>query len=97
MFQESEIINLLIGLVGLGIIVRFLKNDDFPGTKYLKAGFIVMVSSYVFTTVEGIFYNTFFNFLEHSGYALSGLLFALSFSQISKTYKKFSIDKGQSK
>ncbi len=78
MFNESEIINLLLGVVALIILFSVLKEVRLPGFKYFKTGFIILFFSYVFTVVEGICFKGLFNFLEHFGYALSGLLFAFA-------------------
>jgi len=83
MFQESEIITLMIGSIGLWLMLRFFNESDIPGLKYLKAGCALMVCAYIFTLVEGVLFLTFFNFLEHVGYALSGLLFAFGFWKMS--------------
>jgi len=84
MFQESEIITLLMGLMGLVVFLCFFKDSDIPGLKYLKAGCAMMVCAYIFTIVEGLVFESFFNLLEHAGYAAAGLLFALGFREISK-------------
>ena len=97
MFQANEIITLLIGLIGLVIFLRSFKPDDFPGLQYLKYGFVFLLCANVFTVVEGIFLNSFFNLLEHAGYALSGLMFSLGFWKISKSYTSSSIDEGANK
>jgi len=83
MFQESEIITLMIGSIGLWLLLRFFKESDIPGLKYLKAGCALMICAYIFTLVEGVLFLTFFNFLEHVCYALSGLMFALGFWKMS--------------
>jgi len=83
MFLESEIITLMIGGIGLWLLLRFFKESDNPGLKYLKAGCVMMVCAYIFTLVEGVLLQSFFNFMEHVGYALSGLLFALGFREMS--------------
>jgi hypothetical protein len=97
MFQANEIITLLIGLIGLVIFLRSFKPDDFPGLQYLKYGFVFLLCANFFTVVEGIFLNSFFNLLEHSGYALSGLMLSLGFWKLSKAYTGSSIDEGGGK
>jgi len=83
MFQESEIITLLMGLMGLVVFLRFFKDRDIPGLKYIKAGCAMMVCAYIFTNVEGLVFESFFNLMEHGGYAAAGLMFALGFREIS--------------
>jgi hypothetical protein len=97
MFQESEIITLLMGLMGLVIFLRFFKDSDFPGLKYIKAGCAMMVCAYIFTIVEGLVFESFFNLLEHVGYAAAGLLFALGFREISITQTDSRIAEGHEK
>jgi hypothetical protein len=97
MFQESEIVTLVIGLLGLVIFLRFFKDSDIPGLKYIKAGCTMMVCAYIFTIVEGLLFESFFNLLEHAGYAVSGLLFALGFREISKTQTNSAIGEEQNR
>jgi len=97
MFQESEIITLIMGIVGICILFTSLKRFRFPGAEYFKAGFTVLFLSYVFTVAEGVLWQNLFNLLEHFGYLFSGCLFAVGCVRLSESSKTNAIDKARAK
>ncbi len=77
-FQESEIANLILGVVSL-LILEFVYRDRKrvkTRLKFIYLGFLLIISGYIFTVIEGVLWHDFFNFLEHLSYALSGISFA---------------------
>jgi len=74
MFQESEIVQLLLGLGMLPILWLARVPRRHPGFDLLYAGVGVMLASWVLTVLEGLVFPVFFNELEHFCHALSGLL-----------------------
>jgi hypothetical protein len=60
MFQESEIINLILSVA----------------SPLFFAGFELIPAARLFTVVEGVFRNSFFNHPEHLCHGLSGLFSA---------------------
>lgn len=76
MFEESEIINLVLGMVSFVIVVYEIRKREIPGFRLFFAGFACVVLARLFTVVEGIFLGGLLNTLEHLCYVLSGVLFA---------------------
>jgi len=78
MFQESELVNLALALVALCILIPLRKREGcHPNAAYL-VGFCFVVAALFFTVVEGVFWHSFFNVLEHLCYAASGLSFVFA-------------------
>ena len=77
MVHENEIAMLLFGF---GILVFTSINQkklrSIPSWKYFITGFYVLLAGWVFTIVEGFFWNNFFNILEHLSYAVSSVILA---------------------
>ena len=85
MFEESEIINLILGLVSLVIVYYELGKRRIPDFQLFFAGFILVILARIFTVVEGLFWTETFNILEHISYAVSGLIFAAGCISLSKS------------
>lgn len=77
MFQESEIINLLLAIFSLAILTFILRRTKILKLPYILPGFYCILGAYFFTVIEGIAYKGFFNLIEHACYASSGVFFAL--------------------
>jgi len=77
MFQESEIIALVVALVGAFLLTFVLTRRKVPELGFFYTGFFFIVAASLFTVVEGVFWNEFFNAVEHLCYALSGISFVL--------------------
>ena len=77
MFQESELINLVLAVFAVSIVSTFFlrRNRQY---RFFYLGFALIVSALVFTVAEGIAYHHVFNLLEHLCYALAGLVFLLA-------------------
>lgn len=76
MFEESEVINLILGLVSLVIVFYEIRKRMIPDFHLFFAGFVLIVMARIFTVAEGLFLEDILNILEHICYALSALLFA---------------------
>jgi len=72
-FQDSEIVTLLFTLATLPVLPVILRGLQLAGRRFFVAGYVWMVSGYVFTMAEGVLWHTAFNFVEHLAYAASGL------------------------
>ncbi|KPJ97897.1 MAG: hypothetical protein AMJ60_10020 [Desulfobacterales bacterium SG8_35] len=84
MFEESEIINLILGLVSLVIVFYEIRKRTIPHFHLFFAGFVCVVMARIFTVVEGVFLGGILNILEHLCYAFSALLFAVGCISLSK-------------
>ena len=75
MIEKSEFVLLLLSIGVLfflaGNAPRFKK---IPSSNILIAGFLVFFFGWVFTILEGFFWGTFLNLMEHICY-IGGLLF----------------------
>ena len=76
MFQESEIFNLLLGIVSLIIVLYETRKREIPGFRMFFLGFFLVCLARFFTVVEGLFWGDVFNILEHFSYAFAGFAFA---------------------
>ena len=76
MFQESEIFNLLLGVVSLIIVFYETRRRHIPGFHLFLWAFVFICTARLFTVIEGLFLGDIFNILEHFSYAFAGLAFA---------------------
>ncbi len=74
MFQETEVINLLMGFISLALFL--VKRKNLPRLNLLYFGYFSILCALVFTVIEGVIFKDFFNLLEHMFYAISGIFFA---------------------
>ena len=78
MIQQNEIIMLLLGI---GCMIFILLNKQkvkrIPLGSFLYAGFCGLLAGYVFTIIEGFFWNDFLNVMEHICYTASSILLAV--------------------
>jgi len=86
MIQESELITLLISLfifiVFISILGKTLITKRFI---FFLIGILFILSSQIFTIIEGFIFNSLFNTLEHSGYLFASLSFTLFFINFKKS------------
>jgi hypothetical protein len=77
MFQESEIITLVVALVGAFLLIFVFTRRKVPELGFFYSGFFFIVATSLFTVVEGVVWNGFFNLLEHLCYVFSAASFIL--------------------
>jgi len=78
MIQENELIIFLLGMGGmLFILVNRSRIEGLPAWNVLMASFFILLGGWLLTIVEGLFWQDFFNFLEHFSYTLSSIFIAL--------------------
>lgn len=78
MFQESEIINLTLGLIAVFIVFIIFRKNKIPLLRPFTTSFFFLFGSYLFTVIEGVIWHDFLNLLEHLCLALAGVSFAVS-------------------
>ena len=76
MIQASELFNLLMGCIGMVLYHTNLQRVRFAGDDLFRLAFYAMLGSFICTVLEGFFWPSGLNLLEHIGYALSAILFA---------------------
>jgi len=77
MYQEGEIVNLVMGVAALPALLLLLRRGWLPRLPLLFAGLFAVLAAYVFTVAEGFVWNVGFNLLEHLALALAGVFFGL--------------------
>lgn len=66
MFQENELIHLLISVgILIFVIIYWKELAGFYHIRLLIAAFLFLLASGIFTLMEGVFWYGFFNGLEH--------------------------------
>ncbi len=77
MYHENEIVMLFL-CVGVLIFIYFNRKNlvKFKGWRPIFVSFVLLLIACISTVVEGFMLEGFFNYLEHSCYAGSGLMLA---------------------
>jgi glucan phosphoethanolaminetransferase (alkaline phosphatase superfamily) len=88
MIHGDELIMLLLGLAVLAFIVmNKIRLRRIPGFKVFVSAFFCFLAAWIFTVLEGFFWEDTFNLLEHALY-VSGtgllLVWALKFGRKNK-------------
>ena len=75
MFHENEIVMLFL-CTGVLVFIHLNRKNlaKFKGWKSLLASFILLLIACFSTVAEGFLLEDFFNYIEHSCYAGSGLI-----------------------
>ena len=77
MFYENEIIMLIFGfLVTIFIRLKYDRLKNIKAYKILLAGFYFFLAGWLFSTLEGFFWESLLNILEHICYLIGSLLLA---------------------
>ncbi|MGE0090467.1 MAG: hypothetical protein AB7S50_13430 [Bacteroidales bacterium] len=85
MVQESELITLLLSLVVTIFFIVILGKKLFLYKFHLfSVGILFVLISQLSTIIEGFYFESFFNFLEHSGYVIASVCFIIYFRNLSK-------------
>jgi len=77
-FQESELVSLVLAFVFVIVLGILYRADHLPRLPAIYAAAALLILSNIATVLEGFFWYSFLNTLEHVCYAASGLLFALA-------------------
>ncbi|MDO8916172.1 MAG: hypothetical protein Q7W16_08845 [Coriobacteriia bacterium] len=77
MYQESEIVDLVMAVFLTPILFVVFRTVYLAGRRWFVSGYLAVIAGYVFTVVEGYFAPDLFNTLEHVSYAVGGVCFAV--------------------
>ncbi len=78
MIQQNEIITLLLAIgCMIFILVNKQKVKHIPVAEILIAGYCLLLTGYVLTILESLFWNEILNVLEHICYSASSVLMAV--------------------
>lgn len=75
MFEESEIIAMVVAFVGAFLLISVFTKRKVVELRYFYVGFLAIVAASFFTVIEGVIWNDLFNLLEHLCYLTAGLSF----------------------
>jgi hypothetical protein len=77
-FQESEVIRLLLGIAA-AVILALSRSGlrRLSGYRIFSAAYFILLAGWIFTVVEHAFFPDIFNILEHAAYLISGALYAV--------------------
>jgi hypothetical protein len=75
MYQESEIVNLLMAVFLTPIMFATFRRLRLAGKPWFLLGYAAMMLGYLTTIAEGYYAPDLFNFAEHLSYAVSGIGF----------------------
>ena len=73
MYQESEIVDLLMVLFLTPILVATYRVVAVKGKAWFAASYLMIAVGYVFTVAEGFIAEDAFNYLEHVTHAFAGV------------------------
>lgn len=77
MYQDNEIVNLLLVWVLAPVIGLFAQRARMPGRHLFFWAYAAMACAYTTTVIEGPVLPDLFNLIEHVSLAMAGVLFAV--------------------
>jgi len=78
LFQESEIIDLMLVVFMMPMLVIGIRSVEISGKRWFIASYWAIVCGFVLTVVEGYVATVVMNDLEHVAYALGGIFLAIA-------------------
>ncbi len=87
MYRESEIVDLLLVVFLTPIMAASIRAIRISGKRWFVAGYLSIVTGFVFTVIEGYILPDAFNVLEHLAYATGGVCFAVAAHLVSRAVR----------
>jgi len=84
MYYMNELMALIFSIIGLVIILIFLKKGYIQRIPFLLGAYGCLVASNAFTVIEGFLLYDAFNMLEHLSYLASGIFLVAAIVQYKK-------------
>jgi hypothetical protein len=84
MFEEAEVLSLILGCVSLGVIAASI---GFPKSKALRwfiLGVVAILGSYACTNLESVFAAELMNVSEHFLFAVAAICFVIAAVELRK-------------
>lgn len=78
MFQESEIVDLMLVVFLMPMLVIGIRSVQVAGKRWFIASYWAIVCGFIFTVIEGYAAPVVMNDLEHISYALGGIFLAIA-------------------
>lgn len=97
MIQENEIVMLILGGgVFILTLVNQMRIKRIPAWQTLISGFYILLVAWILTVLEGFFWESPLNYLEHLCYTLSSILMAVWCLRVIFGNKRRTIDESHS-
>lgn len=77
MFQDNEVVNLLLVWVLAPVNMTLARSTRMPGRRWFTWAYAAMACAYTTTVIEGYALPDLLNLVEHSALAVAGVLFAI--------------------
>ncbi len=87
MFQDSEIVDLLMVVFLTPVMVSILREISLAGKRWFIAGYLSIVAGYVLTIAETVVMRGLFDLLEHTAYATAGCFFLVAVVTFSRSVR----------
>lgn len=78
MFQESEIVDLMLVVFLMPMLTIGVRSVEVAGKRWFIASYWAIVCGFILTVAEGYAAPVVMNDLEHISYALGGILLAIA-------------------
>lgn len=85
MIEASEVVDLVMAIVLIPIIATSLRSMPRARRRYSFGGFLAIIAGYVLTILEGFWAPALLNVLEHSAYAVAGVMAVLALLQFRRS------------
>ena len=83
MVYENEIIMFVLGLgVLIFILANYHRLKRIPSIQLLITGYCIFTAGWCLTILEGFFWKTVLNYLEHISYAAGAIIMAIWFRKV---------------
>ena len=79
MFEENEILTLILGIATALFVFFASPRIRFPGSRWFRGAVVFLALSYICTNLEALWFHDWFDMAEHFFLAIAGIL-ALVFS-----------------
>lgn len=87
MFQDSEIVDLLMVVFLTPVMVSILREISIVGKRWFVAGYLSIVAGYVLTLAETVIMPELLDLLEHTAYAIAGCFFLVAVVTFSRSVR----------
>ena len=93
MYQESEIVELLMVAFLTPIMAASVRAIHLTGKRWFIAAYLVIVAGYASSVAEGFVWFDVFNTLEHACYATAGVLYAIAAVRLGRATREEQADR----
>jgi putative Mn2+ efflux pump MntP len=87
MVQESELINLVLGIISIVLILSVFWKHNLSTLRPFYIAFFFIFSAYIATVIEGLLWPRFFNILEHALFTSSSIAFVIGCRSLAEQFR----------